>query len=151
MPMHQNSSSRWESVTTYHDEFVTFFGSDEITLPGSKLQAKSASFRLGCSDRRLDAAGVDKSKSLDELAKTGIDATEIEELNQTLGVPRDRERAAPPSRKMVAPNVETPPHLKQAAAVTALSHPIGDRCFYPLPQNSRFISYLDPNPWPPKR
>jgi hypothetical protein len=125
-------AAAWESVTTYHDEFVSFFGSDEITLPGSKLQTKISEFETWMLDRRLDAAGVDKSKSLDELAlEAGIDATEIEQLNQTLGVPSDRERASTAIDKMVAPKVELPPHLKQAAAVTALSHPHWGQMFLP--------------------
>jgi hypothetical protein len=114
----------WESVAVYHDRFVEFFGADEVTLPGAKLQARIGEFQTWMVEKQLDAAGIDKSKSLSELAiEAGVAAEDVQTLTSSLGVAATN---APdpktPSGKMVSPPVELPPQLKAAAAVTALSH-----------------------------
>ncbi len=118
-------AAAWESVAVYHDRFVEFFGADEITLPGAKLQRRIGEFQTWLVDKQLAAAGVDKSKSISELAlEAGVDAADVQTLTSSLGV-----TATHPSPdlntklgKMVSPTVELPAPLKAAAAVTALSH-----------------------------
>jgi hypothetical protein len=116
----------WASVVVYHDRFVEFFGTDEITLTGKELEIRIGEFQAWMVTKQLDAAGVDKSKSLTELATdAGLAAEDLQALNTTLGL---TESSAQPEQttaigKMVSPKVELPPQLKSATAVTALSHP----------------------------
>ncbi|WP_310409935.1 hypothetical protein [Chamaesiphon sp. OTE_8_metabat_110] len=122
-------AAAWESVAVYHDRFVEFFGADEVTLPGAQLQKRIGEFQDWLLEKQLDAAGIDKSKSLSELAlEAGVDAEDVQALTSTLGIPEPiPEPSAAPAptakpNKMVAPKVELPPQLRSAAAVTALSH-----------------------------
>ena len=117
-------AAAWESVAAYHDRFVAFFGADEITLPGAQLQKRIGEFQDWLLEKQLDKAGIDKSKSISELAvEAGVGAEDLQALTSTLGIPEPS--TAPPTAKpskMVAPKVELPPQLRSAAAVTALSH-----------------------------
>jgi hypothetical protein len=116
----------WESVVVYHDRFVEFFGTDEITLTGKELELRIGEFQTWMITKQLDDAGVDKSKSLTELATdAGLETEDLQALTTTLGL---TESTAQPEQttaigKMVAPKVELPPQLKSATAVTALSDP----------------------------
>lgn len=116
----------WASVVAYHDRFVEFFGTDEITLTGKELEIRIGEFQTWMVSKQLDAAGVDKSKSLAELAAdAGIEPEDLQALTTTISL---TEATAPqeqlaPIGKMVAPKVELPPQLKAAVAITALSHP----------------------------
>lgn len=147
-------AAAWESVTTYHDQFVTFFGSDEVTLPGDRLQQQISEFQTWMVDRRLEAAGVDKSKSLAELAQAaGIADGEIEDLTDPLGVPSHHPSEGKPASiaKMVTPPVELPDRLKQAPAVTALSHPHWGQMFLPhYTQIQDLLAHLDTQPLTPE-
>ncbi|MCY7368456.1 MAG: hypothetical protein LH474_09920, partial [Chamaesiphon sp.] len=110
----------------YHDRFVEFFGTDEITLTGKELELRIGEFQNWMVSKQLDAAGVDKSKSLTELATdAGLEAEDLQALTTTLGL---TDSSAVPEQtaaigKMISPKVELPPQLKSATAVTALSHP----------------------------
>jgi hypothetical protein len=120
----QQLAAAWESVAVYHDRFVEFFGSDEVTLTGAQLQTRIGEFQAWTIDRQLESAGIDKSQSLaDVAAESGVDAAELQALTETLGI---TERSAATGKSaaadaMVSPKVELPPQLKTATAVTALS------------------------------
>jgi hypothetical protein len=121
-------------VAVYHDRFVEFFGGDEITLSGAELAPRIAEFQSWTIDRQLATAGIDGNKSLDELAAdNGASADDVRSIATTLGLtndPTSLEQPATPG-KMIPPNVELPPQFKQAAAVTALSHPYWGQMFLP--------------------
>jgi hypothetical protein len=122
----------WESVAVYHDRFVEFFGADEITLTGAQLQMRIGEFQTWLTDKQLDAAGVDKSKSLDELAAdAGLAGPDLQALTDSLGLPHpDALRGQKTSLgKLVSPQVELPASLRSAPAVTALSHPYWGQMF----------------------
>lgn len=117
----------WKSVERYHHDFVEFFGNDEVTLSGYELGKKLAEFQEQIAQKTLDKAGIDQSKSLEELAEeAGISEEEIEETAEALGTDAKtigQMWKGQTQNKMVAPKVELPPHLKKADYVTALSHP----------------------------
>jgi hypothetical protein len=118
-------AAAWESVAVYHDRFVEFFGTDELTMSGKELQTRIGEFQTWMTERQLDAAGVDRSKSLDEIATdAGVTTEELTALTETLGVTKSvsSQGQTSPDREMVAPKVELPKQLQQAATVTALSH-----------------------------
>jgi hypothetical protein len=118
-------AAAWESVAVYHDRFVEFFGADEVTLPGAQLQKRIGEFQDWLIEKQLDAAGIDKSKSLSELAlEAGVGAEDLQALTSTLGIPEPGTPPAPNPKpnKMVSPQVELPQQLRTATAVTALSH-----------------------------
>jgi hypothetical protein len=119
-------AASWESVVVYHDRFVKFFGTDEITLTGKELETRIGEFQTWMVDQQLDSAGIDKSKSLAELAtESGLDTDDLAALTTTLGFSdaSTSQGQASAIGKMVSPNVELPPLLKSSPAVTALSHP----------------------------
>lgn len=69
----------WESVAVYHQEFIDYFGSDRLTLPGEELNQKLGELQSIMSQKRLEAAGIDTSKSMQELVReSGADISEIE-------------------------------------------------------------------------
>jgi hypothetical protein len=122
----------WESVAVYHDRFVEFFGSDEITLPGNQLQARIGEFQSWLVAKQLETAGVDRSKSLTDLAtEAGIAAEDLQAMTSTLelsetGTAQGKTASV---EQMVTPPVELPAHLKSASTVTALSHPYWGQMF----------------------
>ncbi|PMB40374.1 hypothetical protein CEN47_03530, partial [Fischerella thermalis CCMEE 5319] len=59
----------WQSVVRYHEQFVEFFGSDEVTMPGYQLNKKIAELQEINTEKSLAAAGIDSSKSLAEIAQ----------------------------------------------------------------------------------
>ena len=114
-------AAAWESVAVYHDRFVEFFGADEVTLPGAKLQQLIGEFQDWLIEKQLEAAGIDKSKSISDLAlEAGVGAEDLQALTSSLGVTEPEPTTK--SKKMVSPKVELPQPLRAAAAVTALSH-----------------------------
>lgn len=134
-------AAAWESVAVYHDRFVEFFGSDEITLPGKQLQTRVGEFQTWMLKRQLETAGIDGDRSLSEsAADSGVTADDLQALTTTLGLPNPSaaQGQAAPSGKMVAPTVELPQQMRSAAAVTALSHPYWGQMFlvdYPRLKN----------------
>jgi hypothetical protein len=118
-------AAAWESVAIYHDRFVEFFGTDELTMSGRELQARIGEFQTWITDKQMDAAGVDRSKSLTEIADdAGVSTEELQALTQTLGMTEtdSSQGQKTAADKMVSPKVELPKQLQQAVAVTALSH-----------------------------
>lgn len=140
----------WKSVERYHQDFLDFFGSDEVTLPGYQLGKKIAEFQEVLTKRRLEEAGIDESKSLAEMAEeAGIDEEDIEDAAETMGVDaktvstmlKSQETAA----KMVTPKIELPPELKKAESVTVLADPRWGQMF--LPTYTQFINLLQSEDW----
>ena len=117
----------WVSVERYHKSFTEFFGSDEVTLPGYKLEKKLAEFQDRITQNQLDAAGIDSSKSLSELAQeAGVSQEEIQETAESIGIDGKVAKKlfnADSSAKMVLPKVELPNHLKKLEQVTVINHP----------------------------
>lgn len=117
----------WQSVERYHHEFIDFFGSDEVTLSGYQLSKQLAEFQERIRKKTLEDAGIDPSKSLSELAEdAGISEEELAETAAAAGTDvktLDKVLTNKNSTQMVAPQIELPPQLKQAEAITALSHP----------------------------
>ncbi len=148
-------AAAWESVAVYHDRFVEFFGSDEITLPGAKLQGRISDFQTWLVDKNLETAGIDSSKSLSELATdAGVGADELQALTTTLGLtePNTPQRQTAAIGKMVPPNVELPAQLKHSPAVTALSHPYWGQMFLPnYVQIQQLLANLPTQPLTPEQ
>jgi hypothetical protein len=141
-------AAAWESVAVYHDRFVKFFGSDEITLTGVQLQTRIGEFQTWMVDQQLETAGIDKSKSLTEIAAAaGVEAPDLQALTDTLGLTdaSASERKTTAIDKMVSPQVELPPQLRSAAAVTALSHPYWGQMFLAdYPRLKTLLAPVDP-------
>ncbi|MDJ0737381.1 MAG: hypothetical protein QNJ47_25505 [Nostocaceae cyanobacterium] len=139
----------WDSVEKYHQDFIDFFGSDEVTLSGYELQKKLTEFQQQITQRRLEAAGIDSSKSLQELAQSaGISPEEITETAESMGI--DPQMAArilndKKSAKMVMPQIELPNHLKKAEEVTVITHPRWGQVF--LTNYSQFKTLLEATDW----
>jgi hypothetical protein len=136
-------AAAWESVAVYHDRFVEFFGSDEVTLAGAQLQTRIGEFQTWLVGKQLDSAGVDRSKSLTELATdAGMAEEDLSALNAT---PEGTKSQKQSLEQMVTPPVELPAHLKTATAVTALSHPYWGQMFLAdYPQLVTLLTPIDP-------
>jgi hypothetical protein len=149
----------WRSVEKYHQNFVDFFGSEEVTLPGYQLSKKLTEFQERITKQALEASGLDPSKSLEELAaESGISQAEIAEAAEAMGADeaslvqlmqdensaQDTAQNAAPDKgttKMVTPKIELPPHLKKAEQVTVLTHPRWGQAF--LPAYAQFKALLE--------
>jgi hypothetical protein len=121
----QQLAAAWESVAVYHDRFVEFFTTDEVTLSGAQLQTQIGEFQTWMVDKQLETAGIDRSKSLTDVAtEAGVTDEDLQALTDTLGVTEDRAAQVKTAAmdKMVSPTVELPAQMKTAPAVTALSH-----------------------------
>jgi hypothetical protein len=133
----------WESVAVYHGEFVTYLGSDRMTLPGYKLNQKLGELQQIMSRKKLTAAGIDDNKSLAELlTESGKTEAEFTEAATELGA--DAETVANvlknKNKSMVTPKVDLPPQIKQAEAVTVFSHPQWGQMF--LTNYEKFTNLL---------
>ncbi|MBH8577704.1 hypothetical protein I8752_33025 [Nostocaceae cyanobacterium CENA369] len=140
----------WESVAEYHQQFVDFFGTDEITLPGYQLNKKIAEFQELITEKRLAAAGLDTSKSLSEMAtEAGVDEEEIKAAVEEIGgdskVVSQIFKEKSGKSKMVMPKVDLPGELKKAEQVTAISHPRWGQMF--LPTYSKMQTILAADDW----
>ncbi|MBE9213874.1 hypothetical protein IQ247_14565 [Plectonema cf. radiosum LEGE 06105] len=117
----------WLSVEKYHQGFIDFFNSDEITLPGYQLEQKLSELQEQVTQSKLAAAGIDSSKSLKEIVQQAdISDEEMSEIVEEMGVEGKAVSQVLDSKKsvkMVMPKVELPPHLKKAEQVTVLSFP----------------------------
>ena len=133
----------WTSVEVYHQEFVDYMGSDRITLPGYKLNQKISELQQLVSKKKLAEAGIDGSKSLEELlAESGKTEAEFSEAAEDLGM--DAEGVAKvmqnKGKTMVTPKLELPPAIKQAESVTVYSEVKWGQMF--LPNHERFTELL---------
>ncbi|KAF3884958.1 MULTISPECIES: hypothetical protein [Nostocales] len=140
----------WLSVEQYHQQFVDFFERDEVTLPGYQLNKKIAEFQEVMTQKRLEAAGIDPSKSLEEIVQeSGIEQEEIQAVAEELGA--DSKTVSQMfgsqnnSSKMVMPKVDLPAELKKAEQVTALSHPRWGQMF--LPTYAKVQQILETEDW----
>jgi hypothetical protein len=139
----------WQSVELYHQQFTDFFGTDEITLPGYQLNKKMTEFQEIMLKQRLEAAGVDSSKSLAEVAQAaGIDDAELQAAAEEAGV--DAKTAAQmlkgaANSKMVMPKIDLPAEIRKAEELTALSHPRWGQMF--LPTYSKVETILKTADW----
>lgn len=126
----------WSSVGQYHQQFVDFFGSDEVTMPGYQLNKKITEFQEIMTQKRLEAAGIDPSKSLEEVVQeAGIGEEEIQAVAEELGADSNTVSQMlnnkNTSGKMVMPKVDLPAELRKAEQVTSLSHPRWGQMFLP--------------------
>jgi transcriptional regulator with XRE-family HTH domain len=140
----------WQSVEQYYQQFVDFFGGDEITLPGYQLNKKIAEFQEIVTEKYLKAAGLDTSKSLDEMAAAaGIEEDEIQAAAKEIGVDSNAVsqilNGKNGKQKMVAPKVDLPADLRKAEQVTAISHPRWGMIF--LPTYTKFTTILLADDW----
>ncbi|MBG1245043.1 hypothetical protein [Nostoc sp. NZL] len=140
----------WQSVEKYHQQFVDFFGTDEITLSGYHLNKKIAEFQEVITEKTFAAAGIDTSKSLAEVAEAaGIGDEEIkaaaEEFGADSNVVSEMFNSKGGNSKMVMPKVDLPAELKKAEQVTALSHPRWGQMF--LPTYSKVQAILSAEDW----
>ena len=139
----------WKSVDRYHQDFLDFFGSDEVTLPGYQLSKKIPEFQEFLTQRRLDEAGIDSSKSLSEMAQeAGMGDEELGDVAESMGL--DAQTAAKllnnkNAVKMAAPQVDIPADLKKAEQVTVLAHPRWGQMF--LTTHIQFINLLESDDW----
>jgi hypothetical protein len=120
----------WRSVEQYHQEWLDFFGSEEIILPGYQANQKLQHFQEQVTQQRLAAAGINKTQSLSDLANQAdlSDAEvaqakqELENLEKTMA-----EQLPPPQASsesaMVRPQVNLPEALKKADQLALLTHP----------------------------
>ncbi|MEH1810277.1 hypothetical protein [Nostoc sp.] len=140
----------WQSVEKYHQQFVDFFGTDEITLSGYQLNKKIAEFQVLITEKTFAAAGIDTSKSLAEVAEAaGIGDEEIKAAAQEFGadsnVVSEMFNSKSSKSKMVMPKVDLPAELKKAEQVTALSHPRWGQMF--LPTYTKVQAILSAEDW----
>ncbi len=136
----------WKSVAEYHHQFVEFFGSDEVTLPGYQLNKKIAELQELLTKRQLAAAGIDESKSLSELAEeAGVTQEELKAAAQEAGAESEAISqlfdSSQGQTKMVTPKIELPAELKKAEQVTVFSHPRWGQMF--LPTYTQFKTLLE--------
>jgi len=140
----------WQSVEHYHQDFLAFFGGDEVTLPGYQLGKKIAEFQAVLTQKQLAEAGIDESKSLAEIvSEAGVDEAEIAAVAETMGTDAKAVEALLKSKesaaKMISPTVELPPELKKAEHVTVLAHPRWGQMF--LPTYTQFKELLTAADW----
>ncbi len=143
----------WQSVEKYHQSFVDFFGSDTITRSGYQLNKEISEFREVLAQQQLKAAGVDPSKSLEEIAaEAGIDEEEIAAAAEEAGVSPEeaakmfaKQGSLAGKPKMMMPSVQIPEELKKAEQVTVLAHPRWGQMF--LPNHHRFEAILTSPDW----
>ena len=140
----------WESVAEYHKEFLNFFGSDEVTLPGYQLNKKINELQEVMTKRRLAAAGIDESKSLSEIAQeAGVTEEELKVAAEEAGVDSTAVsqlfESSQGKTKMVMPKVDLPAELKKAEQVTVITHPRWGQMF--LPTYTQFKSILESEDW----
>ncbi|NJL87083.1 MAG: hypothetical protein HC886_15680 [Leptolyngbyaceae cyanobacterium SM1_1_3] len=117
----------WQSVQKYHDEFLDFFKSDQLTLSGYELNKKIQAFQESSSQKRLAEAGIDQNQSLAEMAdEVGLEESDIAAMSDSLGIGANvisKTLKNTQANKMVMPKVELPTPLKRAERVTVLADP----------------------------
>lgn len=142
----------WRSVEKYHQVFVDFFGADEVTMSGYELNKQLGEFRDVLAQRFLAEAGVDESKSLEELAaEAGMGEDELAAAAAEAGVDAEtlarslQEGGESSIPKMMAPQVQLPDELKKAEQVTVLAHPRWGQTM--LPTYQKFQAFLEAEDW----
>jgi hypothetical protein len=139
----------WKSVEKHHQNFIDFFESDEITMPGYQMNKKLTEFQEMVTQKQLEESGIDQSKSLKELAEeSGISQDEIEDTALAMGADAkviEQVMSSEKTIKMMAPSIELPPHLKKAEQVTVLTDPRSGQVF--LPTYAQFQAILEAEDW----
>ncbi|AFZ00698.1 hypothetical protein [Calothrix sp. PCC 6303] len=117
----------WESVEIYHQEFQDFFHADEVTMSGYQLSQNINEFQEIITKKRLEAAGIDPSKSFAEIIETSEEQEEI--INRAAEAGVDQKlvsqilNSKTSTAKMITPKVDLPAEIKKADEVTAISDP----------------------------
>lgn len=140
----------WESVAEYHHQFLEFFGSDEVTLPGYQLNQKITELQELLTKRKLAEAGIDESKSLSELVEeAGLTEEELKSAAEEAGADATAVSKAFDSSqgtsKMMMPKIELPVELKKAEQVTVFTHPRWGQMF--LPTYTQLTAILESDDW----
>lgn len=140
----------WNSVAEYHQEFLDFFGSDEVTLPGYQLNKKINELQELMTKRRLSEAGIDESKSLSEIAEeAGVTQEDMKAAAEEAGAESEAVSqlfdSSKSLTKMVMPKVDLPAELKKAEQVTVFTHPRWGQIF--LPTYTQFKTILESEDW----
>jgi hypothetical protein len=115
----------WRSVAQYHQEWLDFFGSEEVILPGYQANQQLQRFQEETTQRRLAAAGIDSTQSLTDLASqaNGAESEVAQGLVVLEEVTGDRTPQASPASAMARPQINLPENLKKADRVALLTHP----------------------------
>lgn len=117
----------WKSVATYHQHFIDFFGTDEVTRSGYQLSKDFAELQQKISQAQMQASGLDGTKTLAELAaEAGTSEAELAETAESMGLDAKAVEQAmqqKPTTQMAPTQVDLPAHLKQAEEVTVFTHP----------------------------
>lgn len=134
----------WESVAQYHQEFIEFFGSDRIALPGYQLNRQINELQEKMNQKRLAEAGIDGSKSLQEMMQeTGENEADILASAAEIGADSAELAQAiknPAKVSLKMPQTNLPDEIKQAEMVTAFSHPKWGQML--IPTYSKFEAML---------
>lgn len=117
----------WRSVEQSHQEWLDFFGSEEITLPGYKANQQLQLFQERVTQNRLAAAGIDSNHSLSDLLKQNgafeEDSVEMTQVLETVEPPHKPFTETSAKSAMIQPQFSLPDALKKAEQVTLLTHP----------------------------
>ncbi|NES94760.1 MAG: hypothetical protein F6K32_05925 [Desertifilum sp. SIO1I2] len=141
----------WESVATYHQAFVEHFGSDRITGSGYQINKQITELQEKMAKQRLEAAGIDSSKSLKEIMQdAGADETELKAAAVEAGadsqeLDRLLEGDEKGKSKMVMPKGNLPDEIRNAENVRVFTHPRWGQMF--LPNYPKFEALLDNPDW----
>jgi hypothetical protein len=143
----------WQSVGEYHREFVDFFGSDRVTLPGYQLDRKMSELQSRMSKKRFSAAGIDDSKSLSEIIReSGADEAEITEAASEFGADSEalaKTFKAQEKLSTVIPKINLPEEIKKADRVTVFSDPRWGQMFSPTyTKFQEIVESKDPQSFP---
>ncbi|NEQ29029.1 MAG: hypothetical protein F6K28_60835, partial [Microcoleus sp. SIO2G3] len=138
------------SVVKYHDAFLEFFGSDEVTMPGYELNKKMNDFSALLSKRQLAEAGIDESKSIaDLMSESDMSESELADAAEEAGVSAAEITQAlknpQAAAKMMAPQVQLPDSIKKAESVTVLAHPRWGQML--LPHHAKMQAILAADDW----
>jgi hypothetical protein len=123
----------WRSVAQYHQEWLDFFGSEEVILPGYQAKQQLQRFQAETTQRRLDAAGIDGTQSFADLVSQADGSkSEVAQglfvLEEVTGArspqitPQQTPQASP-APAMARPQINLPDNLKKADRVALLTHP----------------------------
>jgi len=143
----------WQSVERYHKEFIDFFESSEVTLPGYQANQRLKEFQELVARRHLEAAGIDSTQSLKELAdRAGVSKEEMTEVAKSIGSSADTVEelleTSPRDRKkplMASTQVDLPGHLKKAETLTIFTHPLWGQML--LPTYHQIKTVLETDDW----
>jgi hypothetical protein len=143
----------WHSVEQYHQEFIDFFGKNEIALPGYQANQQLKAFQEVIANRRLDAAGINSAQSLKDLVdQAGALSTEVIEAAESKGASAaTTEKVLKNSAQdrsnpvMAAPQVDLADRLKQAKTLTIITHPRWGQMI--LPTYHQLKALLETDDW----